>query len=206
MMPTMNAATLGLLAGALLILTTLAACAPEATRSYTPPPQAKPALLLTSKSLQLTKGDPMRFDVAFTNQGAEPFTILQPIDGAADGMRCVRYEWVVERTDKAPIQGISYGRCGNTNPITPKDFAVVPAGATHPITGGWLSGPDQKLDCSAPGTYRVKLKYSFTAPKERFDPKRPSIGRGAGSPKADAMLSDVAEITLESNWVEITRQ
>ncbi|MHC5019192.1 MAG: hypothetical protein ACYTGX_03560, partial [Planctomycetota bacterium] len=133
-----------------------------------------------------------------------PVTLLNPVDGAEDGMRCVSYEWKVERTDGAPITPQSYGRCGNTNTITAKDFTTIQPGATTPIAADWLAGPGMKLDLSPKGVYRVQLIYKFQLPKG--DVNGDGIRGGIQKGTAQNLLKQAAECTVASNWVEITRQ
>ncbi|MHC5019560.1 MAG: hypothetical protein ACYTGX_05510, partial [Planctomycetota bacterium] len=92
--------------GALLGIATCwsaAGCAPEATRTLSRPPAGEPVLHLAAAT-KVVKGDErLKFQVSVTNSGGAPVTLLNPVDGAEDGMRCVSYEWKVERTDGAPI-------------------------------------------------------------------------------------------------------
>jgi hypothetical protein len=193
--------------GALLGLATcwsVAGCHPEATRTLSRPPAPQPALHLTAQKTTLSGAEAPKFSIAFSNQGGAPLQLLKPIDGAEDGMRCVKYEWKVVRADGAPIKPRSYGRCGNSNSIGVEDFETVEPGANQAIAANWLAGPAMKLDLSPKGVYRVQLTYTFTLPDGDLSPA--PFGGGTKPGKAQELLKQTHECTIASNWVEFTRE
>lgn len=187
-----------------MLMLFLEGCAPEATRTFTPPPAPKPVLQLSAKAQVLQAGEAMAISASFSNEGSAPLTVLKPIDGAGDGMRCVSYQWKVVRADGTAITPKGYGRCGNTNSISEKDFATLAPGARTAIGPDWLSAPEMKLDLSPPGVYRVQLIYSFKLPEGELGPA--PFGGGTQPGRAQELLKETAVVTVESNWLEITRQ
>ena len=126
-------------------------------------------------------GKAPRVTVKLTNRTRGEIMLVGSLDGSDCKMRYPpAYFEVIGPDGKSAVKGV--GRCGNTNPLTVKDFVKVPAGGSFdpyaPVNGHGFFGPPQLWghNFDRRGTYRIRFVYSTEAPDDR---------RFGGTPRSD---------------------
>jgi hypothetical protein len=150
-------------------------------------------------------GESVTFTAVAKNTSKQDIAMVYQIDGCHEGMRQPVIQIQIKNRDgQFTIPHVM--RCGNTNPITQADFAVLKPGNTVDILRGmgWSSyilGQSLK----APGTYEFRLVVDMTAPIERW------IGGPLPSPSAEEaakviqpMWNLVPEVRDVSDTVKLT--
>lgn len=154
-------------------------------------------LTLSADKDVYSPGETPKFTATIENRSAEEAYVVPALDGSADGMRYPIVQFEVTRPKGAtPLE--LFGRCGNTNNISPSDFLRVPPKQSVDIQG-WARVRQGTF--SDEGKYSITLTYSTEGENETW---YGFMGPLKKKRKIDELLSEVPTMTLTSNTVSIS--
>lgn len=152
-------------------------------------------------------GKTPKVTVKLTNRTADEILLIGSLDGSDCLARYPHLQFQVIGPDgKSALKPLA--RCGNTNPLTVKDFVKVLAGAAfnpyEAVGGHGFFGSSQirAENFDRPGKYRIRFTYNTQTPDDR------NFG---GTPRTDAalpaelklLLNRVPKLTLTSDEVVV---
>ncbi len=147
-----------------LPLLAIACTSPSATHAPT-----RVAVLITTTTSKVKRGETPQLEVTLVNEGASPVTLVAPGDGSEFGWRTPIVAWQpTAPTDRT---------CGNTNPLTADEVFELRPGERRRVSG-WIGKP--RLDLQAPGRHEVSVTYTN-------EPGRTFEGLPLGVHDAEAM-------------------
>jgi hypothetical protein len=171
----------------------------------------KPAPLtctLTADKSTYKMGELPRLKVDIINTGKKDIYLIGSLDGSDVKWRMPYCYFTIQK----PIpDSIGWSRCGNMNPLRPKDFVLVKSGGKF--------NPYQKTDESGfftshmmrdtatfrnPGVYRIRFYYSTNSQNiHQFMGTRFSQDEKPGDPELQALWNQVPKVDIVSNEIEI---
>jgi hypothetical protein len=182
---------------ALALSAGLAGCAdPE-------PPRPAPLSCEISGDATCVQGNAPKITVRLTNRTGREVLLIGSLDGSDCKMRYPHAYFVVTGPGGGPaVKGV--GRCGNTNPLTEKCFAKVPAGGSFDPYGEGFFGAHQLSGqtFTEPGKYRIRFVYS-TEPKHAADFGGTPRSETPFTPEVAKMLERVPKATVTSNEIVV---
>jgi hypothetical protein len=155
-------------------------------------------LRVSTKKAEYTTKEAIPVTVTITNRGPAPVTLVQPGDGSDCGWRTPVIGWSVlpANDEKAAHPNempkhASVGRCGNRNPLDPKELFVLRPGETKTVSAAWAGLPVDE------GKQRLVFYY-------RNDPAVKWRGLSGDDPAVLARVKDTFPCLLKSNEITIT--
>jgi hypothetical protein len=152
-------------------------------------------------------GKAPRVTVKLTNRTRGNILLIGSLDGSDCKMRYPHaYFEVIGPDGKSAVKGL--GRCGNTNPLTVKDFVKVPAGGLFdPYAavnghGFFTSTQLRATNFDRPGKYRIRFTYSTEAPDISHFGATPRSDRAMPAELA-RLLMGVPKATVTSNEIVV---
>jgi hypothetical protein len=137
-------------------------------RGPAPPPrrgQGPGPLELRVSAARTERGraDPLDLTVGFANLSGSPVVAIRPLDGSLEAWRYPRYDLYARDLSTGIVYRFAFvgGRCGNVNPVMPKDYVVVaPSEVRSDVVNGWAS---YLKGATLPrrGRYAVWVVYAF---------------------------------------------
>jgi hypothetical protein len=141
--------------------------APEAVVPVRPSATAGPPIEIVAASFTQHSpvGKPLPVVFALRNRTSGAIVVLPSLDASDVGWRYPMITIEVRDVDGNLVEPKNLGRCGLVNPLTAKDFATVPTGASIDIVGEGTSGHHMnRWVPEVPGPYSVTMIYDI-----RFD-------------------------------------
>jgi hypothetical protein len=152
-------------------------------------------------------GKAPRVTVKLTNRTRGDLTLIGSLDGSDCKMRYPHaYFEVIGPDGKSAVKGL--GRCGNTNPLTVKDFVKVPSGGSfdpYAAANGQEFVASTQLRAAnfdRPGKYRIRFTYSTEAPYTSHFGATPRSNRPMPAELA-RLLKGVPKTTVTSNEIVV---
>jgi hypothetical protein len=155
-------------------------------------------LRVSAKKTEYTTKEAIPLTVTITNRGPTLVTLVQPGDGSECGWRTPIVGWSIlpaadakaTHPDGMPKREV-FGRCGNRNPLSPKELFSLRPGETKAITAEWAG--------LYVGEGKQRLVFYY-----QNDPAVKWKGLSGGDPAVLARVKDTFPCLLKSNEITIT--
>jgi hypothetical protein len=155
-------------------------------------------LRVQTKKAEYTTKEAIPMTVTITNRGPTPVTLVQPGDGSECGWRTPIIGWSIlpANEDKATHPDgmpklVGLVRCGNRNPLSPKELFVLRPGETKALNE-WVG-----LFSPLEGKQRLVFYY-------QNDPAVKWKGLSGDDPTVLARVKDTFPCLLKSNEITLT--